>query len=131
MSILNLKACAGLGLLPVIAMAQMIPSSQQPILLKKVRFDQNLNQQLPLELTFKNESGNTVRLGQYFRYKPVILALVYYQCPMLCNLELNGLAKSMRAIQLSAGEDFDVVTVSFDARQTPQLAFAKKDSYLE
>jgi protein SCO1 len=125
------SACAVLALLPAMALAQMIPSGQQPAMLKKVRFDQNLNQQLPLELTFKDETGHTVRLGQYFRYKPVILALVYYQCPMLCNLELNGLAKSMRAIKLSAGEDFDVVTVSFDPRETPHLAFAKKESYLE
>src|SRR5438132_3206870 len=88
------------------AFGQMMPSGQQPALLKKVRFDQNLNQQLPLELTFKDESNRTVRLGQYFRTKPVILALVYYQCPMLCNLELNGLARAMQSISLSAGDDF-------------------------
>ncbi len=109
----------------------MVPAGQQPTMFKKVRFDQNLNQQVPLEATFKNEAGMTVRLGQYFRGKPVILALVYYQCPMLCNMELNGLAQAMRNISLSAGEDFEVVTVSFDARETPPLAMAKKDTYLE
>ncbi|MDQ6759489.1 MAG: SCO family protein, partial [Acidobacteriota bacterium] len=109
----------------------MVPAGQQPTMFKKVRFDQNLNQQVPLEATFKNEAGMTVRLGQYFRGKPVILALVYYQCPMLCNMELNGLAQAMRNISLSAGEDFEVVTVSFDARETPPLAMAKKDNYLE
>lgn len=135
--LLNRAQAEGLRhlLIPILlagsALAQMIPSGQQPVMLKKVRFDQNLNQQIPLELTFKDESNRTVRLGQYFRTKPVILALVYYQCPMLCNLELNGLAKSMRPLKLSAGEDFDVLTVSFDARETPQLAFAKKESYLE
>jgi protein SCO1/2 len=101
----------------------MLPAGQQPTMFKKVRFDQNLNGQVPLEATFKNEAGVTVRLGQYFRQKPVILALVYYQCPMLCNMELNGLAQAMRNISLSAGEDFEVVTVSFDARETPPLAF--------
>lgn len=109
----------------------MVPAGQQPGALKKVRFDQNLNHQIPLEATFKNEAGVTVRLGQFFRQKPVILALVYYQCPMLCNLELNGLAKAMRQISLSAGEDFEVVTLSFDPRETPPLAMAKKDTYLE
>lgn len=123
---------ASLCLLPALALSQpMLPAGQQPGPLKKVRFDQNLNQQVPLETTFKNEAGATVRLGQYFRQKPVILALVYYQCPMLCNLELNGLAKAMRKISLSAGEDFEVVTVSFDSRETPALAMAKKETYLE
>jgi protein SCO1/2 len=100
-------------------------------MLREVGLDQNLNAQLPLELTFRDESGRLVRLGQYFREKPVILALVYFQCPMLCNMVLNGLATSMKQISLSAGDDFEVLTVSIDPHETPQLAFAKKESYLE
>ena len=68
----------------------------KPAMLKSVGIDQKLNAQLPLELTFKDETGQTVPLGQYFRDKPVILALVYYECPMLCNMTLNGLTHSLQ-----------------------------------
>ncbi len=116
-----------------IASAQlpMLPASQAPRNLQGVSFTQNLNAQLPLELTFNDELNNTVRLGQYFQQKPVILALVYFQCPMLCNLELNGLVKTMRHLKLSAGDDYDVLAVSFDPKDNAQLAFAKKEGYLE
>jgi protein SCO1/2 len=109
-------------------------SAQQfglPAMVRGVGIDQNLNAQLPLELTFKDETGQTVRLGQYFRQKPVVLALVYYECPMLCNMVLNGLTHSMEQSTLDLGKDYEVVTVSFNPRETWQLAAAKKANYIE
>jgi len=109
-------------------------SAQQfglPAMVKGVGIDQNLNAQIPLELTFKDETGQTVRLGQYFRQKPVVLALVYYECPMLCDMVLNGLTHSMEQVTLNLGNDFEVVTVSFNPHETWQLAAAKKANYIE
>jgi protein SCO1/2 len=103
----------------------------KPTMLKNVGIDQKLNAQVPLDLTFKDESGRTVPLGAFFQKKPVILALVYYECPMLCNMTLNGLVRSLRSITLSAGDDFELVAVSINPRETPQLAMAKKETYLE
>jgi protein SCO1/2 len=108
-----------------------LPSGSVPPMLQGIGIDQNLNAQIPLELNFKDETGQTVRLGQYFRGKPVVLALVYYECPGLCDLILNGLTHAMQQISLNVGSDFDVVTVSFNPNETPQLANAKKISYLE
>ena len=102
-----------------------------PAMVKGVGIDQNLNAQLPLELTFQDETGQTVRLGQYFRQKPVVLALVYYECPMLCDMVLNGLTNSMEQVTLNLGSDFEVVTVSFNPHETWQLAAAKKNNYVE
>jgi protein SCO1/2 len=109
-------------------------SAQQfglPAMVRGVGIDQNLNAQLPLELTFKDETGQIVRLGQYFRQKPVVLALVYYECPMLCNMVLNGLTHSMEQSTLDLGKDYEVVTVSFNPHETWQLAAAKKANYIE
>lgn len=109
-----------------------LASAQQfgrPALLKGVGMDQKLNAPVPLNLPFKNESGRPVTLQEYFHGKPVVLALVYYACPMLCNMELNGLLHSLKGISLNPGDDFEVVTVSFDPRETPQLAAAKKQKY--
>jgi protein SCO1/2 len=102
-----------------------------PAMVRGVGIDQNLNAQIPLELTFKDETGQIVRLGQYFRQKPVVLALVYYDCPMLCDMVLNGLTHSMEQVSLNLGADFDVVTVSFNPHETWQLAAAKKANYVE
>jgi protein SCO1 len=100
-------------------------------LLQQVGFDQNLDAQLPLDLTFRDESGRTVRLGDYFGKKPVILTLVYYRCPVICGEELKGLARSLKPLSLSVGDQFDVVTVSIDPTETPELAAQKKASILE
>ena len=102
-----------------------------PAMVKGVGIDQNLNAQLPLELTFKDDTGQTVRLGQYFREKPVVLALVYYECPMLCDMVLNGMTHSMEQLSLNLGSDYQVVTVSFNPHETWQLAAAKKANYVE
>src|SRR5260370_22246097 len=109
-------------------------SAQQfglPAMVRGVGIDQNLNGQIPIEITFKDETGQTVRLGQYFRQKPVVLALVYYECPMLCDMVLNGLTHSMEQITLNIGRDFDVVSVSFNPHETWQLAAAKKANYVQ
>src|SRR5690348_6630497 len=102
----------------------------KPSLLLKVGIDQKLNTQLPLDLTFRDESGKAVRLGEYFDGKPVILALVYYECPMLCTQELNGLLRSLQNITLDVGKQFNVVTVSFNPKETPGLAANKKKVYV-
>ena len=102
-----------------------------PAMVRNVGIDQKLNAQLPLELTFKDETGQSVRLGEYFVRKPVVLALVYYECPMLCDMVLNGLLHSMEKMTLDIGKDFEVVTVSFNPQESWQLAQNKKTNYLE
>jgi protein SCO1 len=98
--------------------------------LRDVKIEQKLNQQLPLDLTFYDESGNNVRLGQFFGHKPVVLAFVYYDCPMLCTQVLNGMVTSFRVLPFEIGQEFDVVTISFDPRETPALAQKKKNVYV-
>ncbi len=105
-----------------------------PKALKKVGIEQKLNSQLPLDAVFKDENGREVKLGKYFgNGKPVILALVYYECPMLCNEVLNGLTGSLKGVSFDAGKDFDVVAISFDTRENdkPELTKNKKASYVE
>ena len=101
-----------------------------PAQLKSVGFDQRLDEQVPLDLVFSDETGKSVKLGDYFGHKPVILVLAYYRCPMLCTLVLNGLVQGMRDMPFTAGRDYRVVTVSFDPRETPALAAAKKKNYV-
>jgi protein SCO1/2 len=126
---------AGLAIaaLPALAAAQQmgIPAATLPMMVQGVGIDQNLNAQIPLELKFKDENGQVVRLGQYFREKPVVLALVYYECPGLCDLILNGLTHTMEQVSLNVGSDYEVVTVSFNPKETWQLAQAKKANYIE
>jgi protein SCO1/2 len=102
-----------------------------PKALNNVRIDQKLNEQLPLDLVLRNEKGEDVKLGDYFGKKPVVLSLVYYQCPMLCNQVLNGMVTAFRVMSFSPGEEFEVVTVSFDPRETAALAAAKKKTYVD
>ncbi|HJT78896.1 MAG TPA: SCO family protein [Gemmataceae bacterium] len=104
----------------------MLPPS-----LRGVGFDQRLNAQVPPDLTFRDEAGQCVRLGDYFGSRPVILVLAYYRCPMLCTEVLNNLVRALLDIPLDAGKDFDVLVVSFDPREKPDLAAAKKKMYLE
>jgi protein SCO1/2 len=107
----------------------MAATAQIPML-REVGVDQRLGEQVPLDTTFVDESGRTVRLGEYFGGRPVVLALVYYECPMLCTQVLNGLVGSLEALTFTAGREFDVVVVSFDPGETPALAAAKKATYL-
>ena len=101
-----------------------------PGALEGVGIDQRLNQSIPLNLVFKDESGRAVQLSKYFHDKPVLLALVYYQCPMLCTRILNGVVDNLNQVPFSPGRDFEVLSVSFDPRDTPELAAAKKKTYL-
>jgi len=101
-----------------------------PGALEGVGIDQRLNQQVPLDLTFRDEAGRSVPLSSFFQGKPVLLALVYYRCPMLCTQILNGVAGSLKAVSLEPGKDFEVVSVSFDPKDTPEIAASKKQTYL-
>jgi protein SCO1/2 len=107
------------------------PASSLPAPLREIGFDQNLDRRLPLDTTFADEEGRTVRLGDYFGRRPVVLAFVYYDCPMLCTLVLNAMASSLDVLSLQPGSDFEIVTISFDPREKPALAAAKKASYLQ
>jgi protein SCO1/2 len=102
------------------------PANMRPPGLKHVGIEQHLNEQVPLNLAFKDETGKTVQLGDYFGKRPVILSLVYYRCPMLCGQLLEGLESSLRVVDFDPGKQFDVITVSFDPTDTPAVAAAKK-----
>jgi len=111
---------------------QMAPASDKPpAILSQVGIAQRLNEQLPLSLTFTDDTGKQVRLGSYFGKRPAILALVYYQCPMLCSEELNGLTGALQMVSFVPGKDFDVIVVSIDPTEGTDLAAAKKRSYLK
>src|SRR4029453_9409082 len=105
-------------------------ANETPGSLEGIGIDQRLDESLPLALPFRDEAGRAVKLGDYFGKRPVVLALVYYNCPMLCTQVLNGLVASLNVMSLEAGKDFDVVAVSFDPRETPEMAAAKKDASL-
>lgn len=108
-----------------------LAQSGLPPMLEGVGIEQKLDHQVPLNLNFKDEHGAEVKLQKYFTGKPVILTLVYYECPMLCTEVLNGMVKAMKVMQLSAGKDYDIVTISFNPRETSGLAYDKKQIYLE
>jgi len=108
-----------------------VPTGNSNEVLKKVDIEQRLNNQIPLDLKFRDESGRGVRLAEYFaKGKPVALMLVYYECPMLCSQVLNGAVGAFQALSFTAGKEFEVVTVSFDPREGPELAARKKETYL-
>jgi protein SCO1/2 len=104
---------------------------QLPQVLQKVGVSQHLNQQLPLDAAFVDETGRPVKLADYFGKKPAILALVYYTCPMLCSEELNGLTSSLEMVKLTPGKDFDVVIVSIDPSDSPEQAAKSKALYVK
>jgi protein SCO1 len=106
-------------------------SSETPKPLENVTFEQRLDTRLPLDTPFKDETGRDVTLGQYFGKRPVVLAFVYYSCPMLCTQVLNGVSSAVKAMPFTVGDDFDVVFVSFDHRETPRMAAEKKAAQLE
>ena len=108
-----------------------VAASAVPAPLREIGFDQNLDALVPLETAFRDEAGRTVRLGAYFGTRPVVLVFAYYDCPMLCTLVINGLSSALNVLSLSPGQDFEIVTVSFDARDTPASASAKKAVYLD
>ena len=108
-----------------------VTASEVPAPLREIGFDQNLNQQLPLDAAFKDEQGNDVHLGDFFGAKPVVLAFVYFNCPMLCTQVLSSLTSSLGTMSLDAGKDFEVVAISFDPREKPADAVAKRKEFLD
>jgi len=102
----------------------------RPAVLRSVGIDQKMGAQVPIDLPFNDESGRPVTLRQYLG-KPVILALVYYQCPSLCNMVLNGVLRSVKTLSMTAGDEYDIVAVSFDPRETVEMAAAKKAAYVK
>ncbi len=100
-----------------------------PSLLRQVHLDQKLGDHIPLDLTFRDEHGQSIRLSQFFGHGPVVLSLVYYQCPMLCTEVLNGLVRTLRQLPIEIGRDFTVVTVSINPSEYPALAAAKHAMY--
>ena len=135
---------AALAAVPVAVRAQMagapvagykrepgMAASAIPAPLREIGFDQNIGQRLPLETTVRDEDGRTVRIGDYFGARPVVLIFAYYSCPMLCTQVINGLASAIGVISLVPGRDFDVITLSFDPRDTPAAATTKKAAFLE
>jgi protein SCO1/2 len=102
-----------------------------PPLLEGVKIEQRLGEKVPLDLAFHDETGHPVRLQKYFQQKPVVLVLAYYRCPRLCTEVLNGLEAGLEAIPLDIGREFNVLTVSFDPRETSELAAAKKVPYVK
>jgi protein SCO1 len=134
-SLRSIAGFAALLTLAVVASAQTIPSSvgksssTLPPILVNVGFEPPLNGQIPLDLTFRDETDRDVRLGDYFGHqKPVLLALVYYGCPMLCNQVEQGVVGSLKMLSFNAARDYDVVFVSFDSRETPDMAAKKKEA---
>jgi protein SCO1 len=111
--------------------AQSLPADTRPEALREVGFDQRLGEAVPPDVALRDEAGRPVALGDYLGRRPVVLALVYYDCPMLCTLTLNGLASALSTLSFDVGREFEVVTVSFDPREGPELARAKKVRYLE
>ena len=109
---------------------QIVPPGLPPAL-QGVALEQRLGNALPLDARLRNERGEEVRLGDYFRGKPVVLALVYYECPMLCGEVLRGLTKTLKVMRFSAGREFEVLTVSIDPRETPEIAASKKKGDIE
>ncbi len=107
------------------------PAGMRPPVLKDVGIDQLLDSQVPLDLEFKDETGRTVKLREYFGNKPIVLSLVYYDCPQLCSLTLNGLMNVLKTLPLKAGKDFISLTVSFDPKEKPELAAEKRNTYLQ
>jgi protein SCO1/2 len=106
------------------------PANVRPPYLENVGIDQHLDAQVPPDLAFTDDSGHAVKLGDYFGHKPLILNLVYYNCTMLCGEALSGLTGAMKMVKFNVGDEFDVLTVSFNPQETPEIAAAKKQDYL-
>ena len=107
------------------------PTNQRPPMLQRVGIEQHLDEQIPPNLTFRDEGGKAVRLGDYFGKKPMVLNLVYYRCPMLCGEVLSGLTSALTLVKFDVGKEFDIITVSIDPRETPAMAAEKKQTFVQ
>jgi protein SCO1 len=114
---------------PTVRAQQAQGQIQMPMILREVKITQRLNEQVPPNLEFRDETGKTVQLGDFFGKKPIILSLVYFECPALCTEVLNGELATMKAMSLNLGKDYDAITVSFEPKDTPAQARAKRDVY--
>ena len=134
--ILTIFGLAAFGLAASAAQAQTVPSDMGPTAatmppaLQNVGFEPPLNGSMPLDLVFRDETGRSVRLQKYFGQKPVVLAFVYYGCPMLCDQVQQGVVGVLRMLSFNPGRDYEVVFVSFDSRETPEMAAEKKKKAL-
>ncbi len=124
------------ALFGALALAQVPPppdvgtaANNRPRILDHVKFEQHLDQQLPLDTQFRDEEGRTVKLGDYFGKRPVILVFNYYQCPMLCSEVFNGLTSALATMKFNAGKEFDVVGISIDPKETREMAADAKAKY--
>ena len=104
---------------------------QLPQVLQKVGVSQHLNQQLPMDAAFVDDTGKPVRLGEYFGKRPALVSLVYYNCPMLCSEEMDGIASALMMVKLTPGRDFDVIIISIDPSETPEMAAKAKALYVK
>jgi protein SCO1/2 len=111
--------------------APEMPRTGLPEALRTVGFDQNIGDPLPLDAHFLDENGQSVTLADYFGQKPVILSLVYYECPMLCSMVLNGLVRSLRVLKFDVGDEFNMITLSIDPGEGPELAHEKHKGYVK
>jgi len=116
---------------PVLAHTGKEPYTKEEAFLKEIGFDQKLGAQLPLDATFTDEMGRAVRLGEYFGQKPVIMLITYFSCTMLCPLLLDGLVRTLRPVSFDIGEQFTVLTVSINPRETPSIAASRKELYVQ
>ena len=133
-----LRSALAIALLASSAFGQMMskgimspPANARPPRLENVGIEQHLDAQVPPDLTFRDETEKTVKLGDYFGRKPIILDLAYYNCTMLCGEVLAGLTGAMKMVSFNLGEEYDVITVSFNPNETPELAAAKKKDYVQ
>src|SRR5260221_1961518 len=108
-----------------------VVSPALPAPLREIGFDQNIGRSLPLDTAVRDETGRTVRLREYFGKRPVVLIFAYYSCPMLCAQVINGMASALAVLSLEPGRDLEIVTISFDPRDTPETATVKKAGYVE
>jgi protein SCO1/2 len=119
-------------LLSLFAITPALLSQDPPAgILTEIGVDQKLDAQLPLDAVFRDEEGRTVALKDYFNSKPVILSFVYFECPMLCTMTLNGLVHSLKPLSFQIGKEFEVVSISIDPAESPSLASRKKESYVK
>ena len=126
---LSLSATVAAAQVP--APPELAPTANtRPRILEQAKIEQRLGGQLPLDAVFKDDEGRTVKLGDYFGKRPVVLAFVYFKCPMLCSQVLNGLTGALTAMKFTAGKEFDVVAISFDPNDTPATAADAKAKYL-
>ena len=127
----NYTGLGGALLLTLLLSLQVNAQNYTDNLQQRIGIDQKLGNQIPLDLPFEDSDGNPVNLGDYFGDKPLILSLVYFDCPMLCTQVINSLLRAMNVLSFGAGTEFDVLTISIDPDETPELANAKKIEYLK